>query len=369
MRSKRGCRRAAGAAILVFALLLLVPPLYVATGCSGGPPTPPAGNGTAVQPAMPLATVARNEAWTYLTLPEWYIVYSAEEYASVLEHGRPSQFPYFGAIGQFWDYYHMVYCATKDPYPFDGGYHLMIYVIGTSFTAENALKGAYEMTTGRVTEWLSFGQPVDEDRFAAATAREYATFMHTVPWYEFPFAQHFTALWGQTGVFGPHLLRKWERKAFLSAEYGVKTGYGAAIAKATGGVYAPEDLEIQAALSHVPPTLFTDDPRIKLLGQPAPDISLVTIPRYAAFTEIVTGLARQSVTFLEIAGNSTILVTAIAPQDWRNQSASVRLLSAMPILTEPGRRRIALAVPVTMLHTVLPALEQEGVRIEHIYDY
>src|SRR6266849_5476745 len=42
---------------------------------------------------------ARSEAQTFLTLPEWYIVYSADEYAAFLERQRPTDFPFFRSVG------------------------------------------------------------------------------------------------------------------------------------------------------------------------------------------------------------------------------------------------------------------------------
>ena len=49
---------------------------------------------------------ARPEAQTWLTYPEWHIVYSAESLARHLEAGkRPSAYPYLKDIGAFWGSY------------------------------------------------------------------------------------------------------------------------------------------------------------------------------------------------------------------------------------------------------------------------
>jgi hypothetical protein len=48
---------------------------------------------------------ARPEDLTYLTLPEWYIVYSTDEYAAFIAQNPPSQFPHFRAVGQYWQSY------------------------------------------------------------------------------------------------------------------------------------------------------------------------------------------------------------------------------------------------------------------------
>ena len=80
-------------------------------------------------PAAGLTSYTRNEDQTYLTLPEWYIVYSSDEYAAYIADNPPSQFPYFGAIGQFWQSYYDVCAVTREQYPFNGGYHLSLVVI------------------------------------------------------------------------------------------------------------------------------------------------------------------------------------------------------------------------------------------------
>src|SRR4030095_12664040 len=99
----------------------------------------------------------------------------------------------------------------KRVYPFNAGNHLMLGVIGMSFSAENVVKGLYENTIGVLTENIGFYH-TDEDVFARKTAQEYAEFIHATPWYEFPFATKLKRLWTQTPLWGPDLVRKWERR-------------------------------------------------------------------------------------------------------------------------------------------------------------
>lgn len=102
-------------------------------------------------------------------------------------------FPYLGSIAQYWGYYASACEATRSEHPFELGYHVMLGVIGISFTVENSLKALYEHTMGWLSERLS-GRDTAEDAFTAQTAVEYGTFMHTVPWYRFSFARKLTAL-------------------------------------------------------------------------------------------------------------------------------------------------------------------------------
>ena len=309
----------------------------------------------------------REEAPTFLALPEWYIVYSTQEYARFLESRPPSQFPYLGAIRQYWSYYADVCRATKGVYRYDTGVHLMLGVIGTSFSAENAVRGAYERTVGRFTELIA-GYHTEEDAFARRTAGEYGAFMHTAPWYEFPFASALTALWRETPLLGKGLVRKWERRLALTAEYGIKAVYGWMIARSTGAVYAAEELVIHAWVEDAPDRIFDDDRvrRVRIVG---PGSYLVRLPRYEPFTEVVALLVKQGVRFRDFAGNETIVLTAIAPRAWDYRFPSGEVVLSATILTNPAAKRIAVKAPVASLHVILAGLERSGVILEHLYDY
>lgn len=316
-----------------------------------------------------LAGYVRDEESTYLTFPEWYIVYSADEYAAFLKENRPSQFPYFASVGQFWRTYGCVYEVTKNHYPFNGGRHVMLVVIGTSYSGEYVVKGIYENTVGRVTEWFSGGAKTAEDEYAQHVAEEYGTFLHTIPWYEFPFGQKLKNVWQTTDLGGPQLLRKWERKIALTVEYAIKAVYGVIIEKATRATYVPAPLEINAFVKNIPPPVLAKTPGLNVMQQLGNAVQLVELPRYEAFTNVVTLLARQKIEFIEIAGNDDILITAIAPSDWSGEVESGDVLFAMPILTAPGQQRFGIRVAVSSLSEIINDLESQGIKIEHVYDY
>jgi hypothetical protein len=312
---------------------------------------------------------ARPEDQTYLTLPEWYIVYSADEYAAYVAERPPSGFPYFGAVQQFWQSYQGVCAVTRDRYAFNSGYHLTLMVIGVSFTVENMAKGIYENTVGRATEWLSDGEPTEEEIYAREVAAEYGRFIHNVPWFEFPFAERLGGLWSETPLWGPNMARKLERRATLSVEYGLKSGYGWLLKQGTASVYDTENLEIQAVVTGLTPELERGFPEIRRVRELDGGRALIALPRYEAFTQLVPRLAGAGLRFVEIAGNDEILITLIAPQQGENRLSAGEYLFALPILTDPERARVALRVPVAALHQVLGELDGETLVLEHIYDY
>ena len=354
------------AAILIVAALPLV---GITFGCRGHDDP-----GLSVQPTAgwpeQFKEYAREEESTYLTFPEWYIVYSSQEYANFLkENRRPSAFPYFASIGQFWRTYCDVVRVTRSRYPFNVGDHVMLSFIGTSFSVEYAVKGFYENTAGRFTEWLRGPTLTGEDRYASTVAREYADFLDTIPWYEFPFSEKLAGLWRETSSTGPGLFRKWERKVSLTAEYAGKGAWGWVTKKLTKGLLPPAATEIYLRTSPLLPALLQSEPRVHVIADVDTESQIVRVPRYQAFTEIVPVLARQGVRFIQIAGNDDILVTVLAPRNWQFGGESGEELFSMDVLTQPQLKRSALRVPVVSLHTVIPDLDRDRVAIEHLYDY
>jgi FAD/FMN-containing dehydrogenase len=311
----------------------------------------------------------RDEAQTYLTLPEWFLVYSPDEYAQFLKAKAPSAFPYFGSIAQFWGYYWDAYVATRDRYPFNWGYHVMVFVIGSSYTVENAIKGVYENTIGRATEALRGNGMTAEDVFAAKVAQEYVDFIRVDPWYEFAFASRLQKLWAGTALGGPDMIRKWERKLILSIEYVAKAQYATIIKLASKAAYGDADSEMLVLAADVLPSALKDQPKIKVVKQFEDGSMLLSLPRYEEFRDSAMHLAGKGVRFREIAGNGDILITSVVPAEWRYDLPAGKVLFEKPILTSPMEKRIAINVPVKSLDQVLPRLTAKKFLVEHIYDY
>lgn len=342
------------------------------------PPTPttssatPSREDTATQ-VHALKHYLRSEDQTYLTLPEWYIVYSADEYATLIEQQPPSRFPFFRSISQFWSIYGSVLKETWSAYPFNWGYNVMIGVIGTSYTVEYAIGGLYESSVGWLTEHIARLNPAApetaEDAFLREAAKEYAAFIHATPWYAFPYAQKMSALWKVPAAPGASVVRKWERRLSYTPAFAVKSVWGWLMNHATQTTYEPEQLEVQAWVRNFSPALIGQDSGVRVLAPPNASATVLTLPRYEPFTKTVRELTRHGVQFIDIAGNHTIVATLIAPSAWKDTRNRGQLVGEWDILTDPDHKRIVLAVAVDRLHEVLPSLEAEQLQIEHLYDY
>ncbi len=310
----------------------------------------------------------RPESATYLTFPEWYLVFNPQEYAQALAQRPPSRFPYFKSISQLWSGYAEVYGVTKRNYPFDSGTHLMVMVIGTSSTVEYTIKGVYENTVGRLSEFTASGARTPEDAYATQVAKDYGDFVPTQPWFDFPFGHKLAGLWTDTRVFGPHFPRKCERKFFLSLEYGVKSLYAGVIRLASHAVYGVADTEVYATVRSIPESAF-EISGVKKVRQLEDGSWIITVPHYQGFTETVPLLARQGVQFVEIAGNDEILLTIVTPSDWTYDLADGRPLFTMELLSGVASKRVAIQAPVKSLGALLREIEAQKLNVEHLYDY
>lgn len=307
---------------------------------------------------------------TYLTFPEWFLVHSPAEYAHFIKEDAPSDFPFWGHIGQFWDSYGMVYDATKTDYPLNVGYHVMVTVIGVSTTIEYAAKSTYEIVVGRVTELTRTNGMTDEDRFAAYVAQDYVDFLHGAPWYDYDFAGQLVKLWTDTSLLGPDMLRKVERKYALTTEYSVKAVYGWLIGLATAAGYDAPSLETVVVLNADPSHLKATLEKLKFLKRFENGDVLVSVPRYTEFSRYATELSKEGFVFSEIAGNTgSIVVSFIAPLEKDAFKAEHKILMTQPILTVDGRERVTLETPVSSLSALLVEISIAGFVLEHVYDF
>jgi len=313
----------------------------------------------------------RSEEDAYYSYPEWYIVWSYEARAQYLPTNLPSGFPYFASIGQYWRSYCFICGLTQSRHQFNFGDHLSSFVLGGSFALEYSIRGAYEQTIGRLSEWTSSHELVEEDAYAARVAREYADFVYIRPFYEFHFAHTLKEFWKETPLWGKHPIRKWERKFILSIDYGLEALYAWVLEKASNLTYGVESADTYTWIENAPETLFQEFPRIKAVKEVSSHSYVVAIPRYQEFTDLAVKLAQCDVHFAEIAGNGEIMLTIVAPKKWRYDLPATdgTLLFTENFLTQPDLERIALECPVRSLHAVLIDLASRGAKIEHIYDY
>lgn len=311
----------------------------------------------------------RGEDQSYLTVPEWYIVFNADEFGAFLKTGRTSQFPWFRAIYQFWETYYAVCRQTADHYPYNGRYQQILLIIGPSFTIENSVRALYAKTISFAAEWTNFSGPTQEEIYYQQVQAEYGQWLHNVPWFKFPFQDKLQGLWSETDLVGRGLIRKWERKLAISTEYLIKMVYGYFInqgAEASFG-FVPDRTHLW--VSGFSDDLLEAEPELILVKPLDNGEAIVSVPRYEAFTIVVPQLAEKGLQFLEIAGNDEIVMAVLVEQDREFSLAAGDVFIEQTYLSQPTFKRLVMTVPVEDLNTVLVQVSEQGLILEHLYDY
>ena len=353
---------------VLIALTVLLPLAYIEGTCRPSSAAVTAGATPAALPAIDEAGYRRKLNNTFFTFPEWYIVYSFEDFGRFLDRASESQFGYLSHIFGFW----RSFCTINRAVPATGAslaeVKTMIYVIGVSYTIEYAIKGFYENTVGRVFEWIRGEKLTPQDEFGRAVLQDYAAFLYTIPWYKYPFREKLDGLMAISSPT-PSSLRSWERDFALGTEYFLKIGYASLIQKAldAGGDSEPRD--IMFVVATLPPQVLSKETRIKPIRALNAQWQLVQTPRYKDFTEIVQGLLDQGIGLAEIAGNHDILVTVIAPDAAKLDINGTTELFSLKLDARPGFRRAGLKARIDQLVNINRDLKARGASIEHFYDY
>ncbi len=257
----RWLRRILAVVAILIALTVLLPLGYIEGTCR-----PSSGAAAVNAPAVTLPAIdepgyRRKLNNTFFTFPEWYIVYSFEDFGRFLDRSSESHFGYLGHIFGFW----RSFCTINRAVPATGEslteVKTMIYIIGISYSVEYAVKGFYENTIGRVFEWIRGEKLTPQDEFGRAVLQDYAAFLYTIPWYKYPFREKLDGLMAISAPT-PSSLRSRERDFALGAEYFVKIGYASLLQKAldAGGDNEPRDIMFVVA---APPQALARDTRIK----------------------------------------------------------------------------------------------------------
>ncbi len=315
--------------------------------------------------ATEIAGYKRPEESTFLTYPEWSIVYSAREYADFVQDHNPADFPYLAHVGRFWKDYAAMIRASAD-YPFNFQNHLMLMVIGTSHTIEHVIQSVYENTVGRLT-W-ALGGAVGEGTVLAAIAADYAAFLDQTPWYRFPYAERRADLWDATTAPGWASVRSWERKLGYGLALTVKQVYADMIASGLSATSDAAFLDIHVWAQGPVSDAIAGEADTTLEHDFGADGAVFVTRRYQVFTEMIPRLIGRGVSFVEIGGNDDILVTVLSNEEIDAPDGATTLFS-YPLPTDPSTIRTGLTVPVGDLHETLPELTNAGARLEHVYDY
>ncbi|RKE85266.1 hypothetical protein [Rhizobium sp. AG855] len=342
--------------LVLLIILLLIPVGYVETFCTAEPQQ------EAFTPKMTDPAFLRAEANSYLTYPEWHIVYAYEGLANILKTGDEHDFGYTRSVVGFW----ASFCALNREADRHGGADVAtrrtIHVIGVSFTLEMGMKALYEETVGRLFALLRGADKAPQDRYAAEMAEDYGQFLHQTPWYKYDFDGSVTKLWAEPVTS----LRSWERRLALGGEWKAKAAYARVIAGAVAAT-GQAQLTIRSLIAGVPAADLQSIADVTVVEDRGADGILIETPRYRAFTVILQQIAARNGRILEIAGNDDIMVSALGASVPSQLGFATRIVD----VNRDGftGRRMLLQAKVRDLPALFSELGAAGLELEHVYDY
>ncbi|MGV3552939.1 hypothetical protein [Rhizobium sp.] len=342
--------------ILLTSVGLAAPIAYVELSCHA-----PVTN-DAYTPLISDAKDQRREANTYLTYPEWHIVYAYDGLAEVLKTSDEHDFDYVSSVWRFWESTCALTRVADAHGGADGNTRLMIYTIGASFTLEMAVKGAYEETVGWVFAALRGPVKTSQDRVASTMAADYAAFLRQTPWYKYDFQRMVDALWAAPVADS---VRSWERRLALGAEWKAKIFYAGLIAAGVNAT-GPAALTIKTVVTGLDAAQLSMIGDVKVVSE-SPDGIVIETPRYARFTEILSAIARAGGSIREIAGNDDIMVAITLPQgeDYLGPGEVITRLPREGFSTE----RVLVDTKVGDLARLLSSRPAADPGLEHVFDY
>ena len=336
---------------------LLIPVGYVELACRG--------NATeqTYRPVITDAAFQRREANTYLTYPEWHIVYAYDGLAETLKHGDEHAFDYFSSVAGFW----RSTCALMRVADAHGGADFdtrsMIHTVGVSFTAEMAVKAVYEETIGRATAWIRGREKTPEDRAIAAIAIDYAAFLRQTPWYQYPFTSKIGELWSAPSS---DVVRGSERRFGIGTEFAAKAAYARVIGGAVAAT-APAKLTIRSVVTGISAARLNRIPNVTVISVHGDGFEIET-PRYDLFTRVLVEIASRGGIIQEIAGNDDIMITLSVPAGAEVPLQHGTVLHRMKRDGFPSDRLIV-EVKVPALAAFLRDHPLGDPGLEHVFDY
>lgn len=300
---------------------------------------------------------------TFLSYPEWHLVFCPEEQALYFKNKTATSFDFMKQTHQIWEGYEIVNNQVKKNFKPNEGYHLMIWVIGVSSSAEYGIKSWYETVVGKLTDTEK--TITDEDKFNAYFTDDYVKFIKDKPWYEYDFKSKLRELWSNTSFFDSYFLRKMERKYILTSELLVKYGYGKLIGMGSQSIYGKA--------KETTPVVLADYPKsstYKIEQAFGDSCVLINLPRYHRFNAEICKLVKNGAKVKEVGGNtSAILVTVLADKKYYNAVPSAKKLFVQPIPSFDKQKRIGYAVLIPNLDEFISQMDKENIQIEHIYDF
>jgi hypothetical protein len=179
-------------------------------------------------------------------------------------------------------------------------------------------------------------------------------------------------VWTELPLWGEHPVRSWERKGFLSLEYGVKAAGAGLIGLAVGGARDSRPPRTELLFRRWRDSLADAIPGVTLEERLDSTAVVVSAGRARPTRDLLLRLARSGPADLRvdgIAGRAATAFTGVAPRGWTPRSGQGRVLHALPLVTDSTRVRLLLEAGTRDLLPWLRELVRDtALTVDRIYD-
>jgi len=308
----------------------------------------------------------RAPSQTYLTTLEWHLVHSAKEYGDFVEKKPMERFFYFSHIGVLWkaffDSCRDALKVAKVAKVASSEYMLMNLFMLCSTSVELAAKGLFSMPLR-----LCKTHSNQVTRAYADSAKEYAEFIKTIPFYEFGYFQKIRTMLSAFYQSKEKSLSTLYLTALAVGEFAFK----GILSIPLNAMYKGTESGTITVIVSDPQSRCSDalDRRIEVLKR-VDQYAAIQIPRYLQCVDILEKLSDAGLQIERIAGQKRVQVKVLVSKSQRVDAISgCKALSSIAIPSEPSQHFVRLDVAVEKLSSVIQELHARGATISYIHDF
>ena len=308
--------------------------------------------------ARKIGEYKRAKDQTFLTTPEWWIVWNSQDYAHFIKENGSYKFPYFKSMQTLTNVYLNSLLRTSG---INLGYNFMDITLLTFQNTEYFWKGAFDKTVVKKNH---------TNPHIVEAQKKYGEFINHTPFYDFPYGE---------------VLKEFEevneindREASLfRTEYKIKAKITPFFRGGSKQAYGEETEFIHMIVKDSEDQVCDVDPRIEIV-ETFSNIKVLRVPRYKPFNEILLKIAKTSILVEEIAGNSEIQMAVESSSSHRDEFAELcaeegicKILNEVPSVIASGPVRTLFEIKVDSLNQLDEKISQvdESAFIKHFFDY
>ena len=137
----------------------------------------------------------RREANTYLTYPEWHIVFAYDGLAQAVKTGDEYAFDYFPKHLALLEFRLRAHARRRATWRRRLGHAQHDPHDWRELHGGDVREGGLRRDDRRATAWVRGSRKTPQDAVVAAIATDYAAFLRQTPWYQYPFDRKARELW------------------------------------------------------------------------------------------------------------------------------------------------------------------------------